>query len=779
MPIACDSQPFDTPRRSRRFWLVLALCGCAPVAAQSIPGSGWSSFGVLPFHAYNFVVGKAPDRYVMYFTRQPANNIQGSSIVPGRAFSADLKTWTFDPRDVCATSGDLCDISPSRAGVLQLPDGRLRMFLLANGLSSAISSDGVVWTRETGQRFRPDASSIYERANNTIRFVSFVTLPDSSVRMYYRGGVTPGSPGTPAYYNNQFESGMILSALSKDNGLTWTRDPGVRINPLVQGPVVTLTMPDGAQQNQFDCQDFSAVTLKESGRQLFRVFCSGLVDGAVSYVSDDGLSFTLEGQIPADRGGPKALVMPDNRIWLIPNGPDGIADPIVYGPQSLYLNPSLASGPAFHSVAIGVTGTSTGPVTLEPVLGSSSCPAQPCLFHPEYFSFSPPTGTPPFTTILSYQGPSNYSIPMLVVHAKSSDAETAAAVYCMQQTLGRSDTSAFCRTRPSDLPMNRMNFAFSPGAPPSSQLSNILSLGGNGYPFTTLSSVPWATVSPATGTAPQPITVTVNPTGLAPGTYTGVVTISAEDTTEKIAVTAVIAAAPVITSVRNAASLESTIAPNSFITVFGSGFATSPVTWSPVTALPTALGGVRVTIDGKDSFLSYADSGQLNVLTPASLSSDHAVVEVSTPAGVTSATVPVAPVAPSWFSYTVGTRVWLAALFANTATLVAPSGSLGATASRSAKSGDYLSLYANGLGATTPEAPTGIVLDKAYPLSDLSRVTVTIGGKPATVQFAGLVSSGLYQVNVQVPAGIGIGELPVAMFIDGRPTQSGVTLNFQ
>ncbi len=31
-------------------------------------------------------------------------------------------------------------------------------------------------------------------------------------------------------------------------------------------------------------------------------------------------------------------------------------------------------------------------------------------------------------------------------------------------------------------------------------------------------------------------------------------------------------------------------------------------------------------------------------------------------------------------------------------------------------------------------------------------VSVTMGGKPATVLFAGLSGAGLYQVNVQVPA---------------------------
>ncbi len=93
--------------------------------------------------------------------------------------------------------------------------------------------------------------------------------------------------------------------------------------------------------------------------------------------------------------------------------------------------------------------------------------------------------------------------------------------------------------------------------------------------------------------------------------------------------------------------------------------------------------------------------------------------------------------------------------------------------------GDYLQLYANGLGPTNPVPSSGVVLPTYYPLDDLSRVKITIGGRDAAVLFAGLVSAGLYQVNVQVPSGVGIGELPVVMFVDGRHTQEGVTLNFQ
>jgi len=136
-------------------------------------------------------------------------------------------------------------------------------------------------------------------------------------------------------------------------------------------------------------------------------------------------------------------------------------------------------------------------------------------------------------------------------------------------------------------------------------------------------------------------------------------------------------------------------------------------------------------------------------------------------------------VTPSWFACTVGINTWLAALFGNTATYVSPAGSLGGITSRSARVGDILQLYANGMGATNPTVPSGVVLATAYPLPDLSRVKDAIGGKPATVQFAGLVASGLFQVNVQVPTGIGTGELPIEMYVDGQAKQGGVTLNFQ
>jgi uncharacterized protein (TIGR03437 family) len=154
-------------------------------------------------------------------------------------------------------------------------------------------------------------------------------------------------------------------------------------------------------------------------------------------------------------------------------------------------------------------------------------------------------------------------------------------------------------------------------------------------------------------------------------------------------------------------------------------------------------------------------------------------VQVTAASGQTTANTVIGSSAPAWFTYNVTGPTWLAALFGNSATYVAPQGSIGGVASRSAKSGDFLQLYANGLGATNPAVPTGAVLTTAYALDDLSRIKLTIAGQPVPVLYAGLVSAGLYQVNIQVPPGLGTGELPIVMTVDGQATQLGVTLNFQ
>jgi uncharacterized protein (TIGR03437 family) len=64
-------------------------------------------------------------------------------------------------------------------------------------------------------------------------------------------------------------------------------------------------------------------------------------------------------------------------------------------------------------------------------------------------------------------------------------------------------------------------------------------------------------------------------------------------------------------------------------------------------------------------------------------------------------------------------------------------------------------------GGASPSAPLAQTKDP---------VTVTIGGKTAPVQFAGLAPGfvGLYQINAVVPAGVGTGAVPLALSVSGQ-----------
>jgi len=53
---------------------------------------------------------------------------------------------------------------------------------------------------------------------------------------------------------------------------------------------------------------------------------------------------------------------------------------------------------------------------------------------------------------------------------------------------------------------------------------------------------------------------------------------------------------------------------------------------------------------------------------------------------------------------------------------------------------------------------------------------ITIGGVPATVQFAGLVAVGQYQLNVVVPSSLANGDQSVAATYNGRTTQAGTLI---
>ncbi|HKQ78996.1 MAG TPA: S8 family serine peptidase [Blastocatellia bacterium] len=65
------------------------------------------------------------------------------------------------------------------------------------------------------------------------------------------------------------------------------------------------------------------------------------------------------------------------------------------------------------------------------------------------------------------------------------------------------------------------------GSNPANQTISITNTGGGTLNWTASDNAPWLTVSPASGTAPSTLTASVNISGLAAGTYSGTITISA------------------------------------------------------------------------------------------------------------------------------------------------------------------------------------------------------------------------------------------------------------
>jgi uncharacterized protein (TIGR03437 family) len=168
----------------------------------------------------------------------------------------------------------------------------------------------------------------------------------------------------------------------------------------------------------------------------------------------------------------------------------------------------------------------------------------------------------------------------------------------------------------------------------------------------------------------------------------------------------------------------------------------------------------------------------VNLLLPANVATGIANVDLITPTGVMTSTLEIDAVAPGLFCYTLKGVLYPSSVFA-TATgvvYVAATGALSGYASRPAAPGDIIELYATGCGPTNPAAPDGVVLTKAYPAANLAAFQVTIAGKSASVLYAGLVSPGLWQINVQIPSSLIGGDQPLVLSVNGVASQPNVKI---
>jgi uncharacterized protein (TIGR03437 family) len=87
-----------------------------------------------------------------------------------------------------------------------------------------------------------------------------------------------------------------------------------------------------------------------------------------------------------------------------------------------------------------------------------------------------------------------------------------------------------------------------------------------------------------------------------------------------------------------------------------------------------------------------------------------------------------------------------------------------------AQPGEEIALYAVGFGLPS----TALANDSAMQSGSLPVLPVcTVGGNAAPVAFAGVISPGLYQLNLTIPAAAAKGDNPVSCTYGGSATPAG------
>jgi uncharacterized protein (TIGR03437 family) len=214
------------------------------------------------------------------------------------------------------------------------------------------------------------------------------------------------------------------------------------------------------------------------------------------------------------------------------------------------------------------------------------------------------------------------------------------------------------------------------------------------------------------------------------------------------------------------------IQPGSWISIFGRNLANRTALWNG--DFPTSLADTSVMINSKPAYLWYVSPTQINAQAPDDTFIGSTVqVSVTTSTGTATSSVVLSEVAPSFNLFDdrhvaaeIVTPDGTGAYGGGTYDLAGAAGQF-TFQSRPVRSGEILVLYGVGFGPTTTVVPAGQAFSGAAPTTN--PVTVSIGGQPARVAFSGLVSAGLYQINVVVP-NVPSGDHPVQATVGGVGT---------
>ncbi len=278
---------------------------------------------------------------------------------------------------------------------------------------------------------------------------------------------------------------------------------------------------------------------------------------------------------------------------------------------------------------------------------------------------------------------------------------------------------------------------------------------------------------------------------------------------------------PLISSVVNAASSGPAISSGAWVTITGSSLANSNRSFTAADmvdgALPSQLDGVSVTIDSVPAYVAAISSTQITVQAPADDSLGTVGVVVSNN-GLSSASFAILlqPASPEFYQWIGGysaattgncvtmssagpfdgltapptqpdgvVTLWGMALGSTDPSagcaVVSPPNLYAGVAGIPAQPGGIVILFGTGFGPTDPSAPPGEVAPDDQVAAAVNLPSITIGGIPAQVLSCALTpgQAGLYQIAVQVPAGLADGDQPVIAVLNGVQSTATALINVQ
>jgi uncharacterized protein (TIGR03437 family) len=228
--------------------------------------------------------------------------------------------------------------------------------------------------------------------------------------------------------------------------------------------------------------------------------------------------------------------------------------------------------------------------------------------------------------------------------------------------------------------------------------------------------------------------------------------------------------------VNSAGYAGDSVAPGEIVTIFGSGLGPTTLANAQLDSqgyVSTSNSGTQVLFDGVAAPIIYTQAAQASVVVPYEVSGQTSTQVQVVYLGQTSNTItmPVSVAVPGIFTSDSSGK-GQGSIFNQDGTANSPG--------NPASIGSYVSLYATGEGQTNPPGIDGKPAGQSAPVPVAQPVTATIGGVPAVVQYAGGSPgsvAGLFQVNVQIPQGVGASSaVPIVISVGGQSSQANVSL---